>query len=864
VANHPGAAPYSAEYYAAHLGLPYDRSQPHWLQFFGSIAEAIIRELKPRRVFDVGCAKGFLVEALRDRGVEAWGSDVSEYAIGEVRPDLRDFCSVRSAAEPIPGLYDLVTCIEVLEHLSDEEGRAAVRNMTAVSDQVLFSSTPADFSEPTHINVRPVIYWLKLFRDSSFAADPGFDASFVCPQAILLRRTTRPPTDEELFEVALARHVAVETAPLRVEIAETLAKLELERASKQQVLAEKDRLLAEKNEDLAGKEAMLQAIFNSKGWKLLNRYRELKAQFSRQGLARTALRVLSRQGFVYSAARLISGKRRLTVAAEEYEQWIAVHERPSWDPVQMRSEIAQFQYAPKISVIMPTYNTPQDYLKKAVDSVAGQIYENWELCICDDHSTVSNVFQYLQQRAAGDERIKLNLSEKNGGISDASNRALTLATGEFVGFLDHDDELSPAALYEVVKLLQSRPEADIIYSDEDKLQKDGKRCDAFFKPDWSPEYLLACNYVCHFGVYRKKLVDEVGGFRPGFEGSQDYDLLLRVVEKTRRVFHIPRILYHWRKTPQSTAAAASAKTYSTDAGKRAIQEHLDRCGIAGTVVTNEVPNVYRVRPHIKGQPLVSIIIPTRDGVRFLRRCLRSIEEKTTYSNYEILIVDNGSVEAETLDYFRTLRHRVLPFEEPFNFSRLNNFAAKQARGGYLVLLNNDTEVVAGEWLSSMLELCQLEGIGIVGAKLYYPDRTIQHAGVVLGLSGGVADHSHKHFSGRSYGYFGALKCIRNYSAVTAACMMVRKEVFDAVGGFDEQLQVAFNDVDFCLRVRDQGYRIVWTPYCELIHHESVSRGFAMDWREVELMQRRWGQALLSDPYYNPNLTLKDGKFGIRL
>src|SRR6185312_5701379 len=259
-----------------------------------------------------------------------------------------------------------------------------------------------------------------------------------------------------------------------------------------------------------------------------------------------------------------------------------------------------------------------------------------------------------------------------------------------------------------------------------------------------------------------------------------------------------------------------------------------------------------------------IIIPTRDGVRFLRRCLRSIEEKTTYPNYEILIVDNGSVEAETLDYFRTLRHRVLPFEEPFNFSRLNNFAAKQARGGYLVLLNNDTEVVAGEWLPSMLELCQLEGIGIVGAKLYYPDRTIQHAGVVLGLSGGVADHSHKHFSGRSYGYFGALKCIRNYSAVTAACMMVRKEVFDAVGGFDEQLQVAFNDVDFCLRVRDQGYRIVWTPYCELIHHESVSRGFAMDWREVELMQRRWGQALLSDPYYNPNLTLKDGKFGIRL
>jgi GT2 family glycosyltransferase len=271
-----------------------------------------------------------------------------------------------------------------------------------------------------------------------------------------------------------------------------------------------------------------------------------------------------------------------------------------------------------------------------------------------------------------------------------------------------------------------------------------------------------------------------------------------------------------------------------------------------------------VRPHIKGKPLVSIIIPTRDGLSFLRRCINSIEEKTTYSNYEILILDNGSVEAETINYFRTLRHRVLPFKEPFNFSRLNNFGASHARGSYLVLLNNDTEVISAEWLGSMLELCQLEGVGIVGAKLYYPDHSIQHAGVVLGLSGGVADHSHKHFSGRSYGYFGILTCIRNYSAVTAACMMVRKEAFDAVGGFDEQLQVAFNDVDFCLRVRDRGYRIVWTPHCELVHHESVSRGFAMDWREVEFMQRRWGQALLTDPYYNPNLTLKNGRFGLRI
>lgn len=859
--NNPPADVYGPEYYAGHLGLPYDRREPHWLQFFGKVAEEIIRELRPSRVLDLGCAKGFLVEALRDRGVEAWGADISEYAISEVRFDVRSFCSVRSVTEPIPDRYDLVTCIEVLEHLSEEEGRTAIQNMTAAADAVLFSSTPADTREPTHVNVRPVLHWLKLFRDCSFAPDPGFDAGFVSPQAVLLRRTEHLVSDEALFAVALARHIAVETEPMRVQMAEIQAKLESEqreRAQKEQLISQKEQLLAEKekllgqtNEELAGKEATLQAIFNSKGWRLLNRYRELKAQISRQGLA-------------HAAARLLFKRRRMTTSADEYQQWISAHERPCWDAVKMRAEVRSFQYAPKISVLMPVYNTRQEYLEKAINSVVEQVYDNWELCICDDHSTARHVGQYLQQQAAADVRIKVVFAERNGGISAASNLALGLATGEFVGLLDHDDELSPAALYEVVKLLQQHPHADVIYSDEDKLEVDGQRCDAFFKPDWSPEYLLACNYICHFGVFRKKLVDEVGGLRPEFDGSQDYDLVLRAAEKTQNIFHIPKILYHWRKVEGSTAAAAAAKNYTSSAGKRALQEHLERRGIAATVVTDELPNVFRVRPQIMHAPLVSIIIPTRDGMPWLQRCISGIEEKTAYTNFEVLIVDNASVKAETVDYLRSLRHRVLPFKEPFNFSRINNFAVSQARGSYLVLLNDDTEVMSPDWLSSMLELCQLERVGIVGAKLYYPDRSIQHAGVVLGLSGGVADHSHKHFPGHSYGYFSTLRCIRNYSAVTAACMMVRREAFEAVGGFDEQLQVAFNDVDFCLRVRDHGYRIVWTPYCELVHHESVSRGFNMDWREVEFMKRRWGQALLTDPYYNPNLTLERGNFRIRL
>jgi len=364
-------------------------------------------------------------------------------------------------------------------------------------------------------------------------------------------------------------------------------------------------------------------------------------------------------------------------------------------------------------------------------------------------------------------------------------------------------------------------------------------------------------------VYRKSLVHEVGDLRTEFDGSQDYDLLLRMAEKTQNVFHIPEVLYHWRKARGSTARAALSKSYSVDAGQKALQAHMERRGIAAEVMNNDHPNRYRVRPLISGRPLVSVIIPTRDGVPVLQRCIRSIEDNTTYSNYEIVILDNGSSKQESKTYFATLRHRVVRMDEPFNFSRLNNFAVQHSRGEYYLFLNNDTEVLCPEWMTAMLELCQIPGVGIAGAKLYYPNRTMQHAGVVLGIKG-VAGHSHKYFRHQSRGYFDSLICIRNYSAVTAACMMVRREVFDAVGGFDEELKVAFNDVDFCLRVREKGYRIAWTPYAELYHHESATRGFDLDPREIEFMKRRWKDVLLNDPYYNRNLTLEHENFSIRL
>ena len=844
--NNTAAELYGPEYYAEHLGLPYNRSEPHWLRFFGEIAENIIRELKPSSVFDVGCAKGFLIEALRDRGVEAWGSDISEYAIGEVRPDLRGFCWVASATEPVRGRYDLVTCIEVLEHLSEEDGKTALRNMTAVTDHVLFSSTPADFTEPTHFNVRPVLYWLKLFRELGFAPNPAFEASFVSPQAFLVRRSARPVSDEELFEVALARHVAVENAPLKTQLGQTQAKLDSER----QLRAKAEQLVADKNEELIAKEAILQAVFNSKGWRLLNKYRNLKIAMRRNWLVKTAKRGLA-------------SKRRFLIDPEAYQTWIRTHEAQVWNRGVVARELQNFSYAPKISIVMPVYNTREEHLQRALESVRGQYYDNWELCICDDASKAAHIRPLLEDWGRMDSRIRVAFGECNVGISAASNQAIKLATGEFIGFLDHDDELSPAALYEVVKLLQDHPEADVIYSDEDKLETNGQRGDPFFKPDWSPEYLYSLNYVCHFGVYRKQSVEAVDGLRTEFNGSQDYDLLLRIAEGTQKIFHIPEVLYHWRKSLGSTALAAQAKSYSTFAGQKAIAEHLQRLGVTAEVTDGDGPNRYRVRPALKGEPLVSVIIPTRDGVEVLERCIRSIEKRTDYPKYEILIVDNGSCKPETMNFFVTLRHRVVRLDELFNFSRLNNFGAQQARGDFLLLLNNDTEVISPGWMRAMLELCHLPGVGIAGAKLYYPDRTIQHAGVVLGIKG-VAGHSHKYFPARNRGYFDSLTCIRNYSAVTAACMLVRRDAFEAVGGFDEELKVAFNDVDFCIRVREKGYRIAWTPYAELYHHESATRGFDLDPREIEFMKRRWKNELVNDPYYNRNLTLDDENFSLRM
>ena len=546
----------------------------------------------------------------------------------------------------------------------------------------------------------------------------------------------------------------------------------------------------------------------------------------------------------------------------EYPRWLRDHSPTREQLAKAGRCAAGFRYQPVISILTPTFNTDPVILQSCIQSVQAQVYPNWELCICDDGSSSDATRHVIAERARRDARIKVQFLPENRGIAEATNAALRVASGEFIGLLDHDDELSPDALYENVRLLQDSPQADVIYSDEDKLDVEGRHCEPFFKPDWSPELLLSCMYTCHFSLYRRKLVDEIGGFRSGFEGAQDYDLMLRVTACTKRILHIPKVLYHWRKSPTSTAADGQAKSFSTDVGLRALREHVERAGLQAEVIATDRPNSYRVKPRIRGTPLISIIIPHKDHPTMLDKCIHTIDARTTYRNYELIIVDNGSSSLQAQKYLSALPHRVVHYNEPFNFSRMNNLAALECKGEYLLLLNDDTEVISPGWLTAMLGYAQLPEIGAVGAKLYYPHDSIQHAGVVLGMRG-VAGHWLYRFPRSSRGYFNSLHTVRNFSAVTAACVLFRREVFDSVGGFDENLAVSYNDVDLCLRIRQAGYRIVWVPEAELYHCEFATRPKLLDPREVDYMEKRWSAVLANDPYYNPNLTLESGALALR-
>jgi glycosyltransferase involved in cell wall biosynthesis/tetratricopeptide (TPR) repeat protein len=561
----------------------------------------------------------------------------------------------------------------------------------------------------------------------------------------------------------------------------------------------------------------------------------------------------------------------------DYADWVRLYDTiDDNDRRAIATAIEEMTDRPLISVVMPVFNTPEPYLRAAIDSVRQQLYPNWELCIADDASTAPHVRTVLEHYGAIDPRVRVCYRDENGHISVASNSALALATGRFIALLDHDDVLPEHALFMVAATLNSDPDVDLIYSDEDKLDDNG-RFSPYFKSDWNPDLMLSQNMFSHLGVYRLSLIKKIGGFRQGYEGSQDYDLVLRAQHLTTpdRIRHIPHILYHWRVVPDqaSVALGSEEKPYALGTARKAIADHLTECGITAEVLGSPCPSWHRVRYALpKPAPRVTVVIPTRDRGDLLRKCVEGLLHRTEYPDFEILIVDNQSQEQATKVYFNQLRDvprvRILSYDAPFNYSAINNFAIAQATGSLICLLNNDTEVITRDWLTEMASHAVRPGIGAVGALLYYPDGRIQHGGVLVGLSG-VAAHAHFRLPRGDFGYFGRAALIQNLSAVTAACLMVPKTVLDQVRGLNQKdLAIAYSDVDLCLRIREAGYRIVWTPHAELYHCESASRGPDTDHDKVDrfraeasYMLGRWSHILDRDPYYNPNLR-QDGSFDL--
>jgi len=535
----------------------------------------------------------------------------------------------------------------------------------------------------------------------------------------------------------------------------------------------------------------------------------------------------------------------------QYQQWLKRRALTPERRQALEEECASLGYRPLVSIITPVYNTEERWLREAIDSVREQIYPHWQLCLADDASTEPHVSRVLAEYAGLDDRIQVNTLTENSGISGASNAALAAATGEFVAMLDHDDELQPDALLEVVKLLNQQPDLDIIYSDEDKKSRDGRRISPFFKPDWSPNLLLSCNYIAHFLTYRRSLLEKTGGFRSEFDGSQDYDLILRTSEQTSRIAHLPLPVYSWRMISGSAAASEEAKPYAYVAASGALEEAMRRRGMPGRVEDTDVPGIYHVRPQLREQALVSVVIPTRDKAGLLYRCLTAIGSHTKYPACEIIVVDSAPNEPLP-GALKPVVTTLVPYEGgDFNFSRAINLGAALARGEYLLLLNDDTEATTDGWLEAMLEQAQRPEVGVVGARLLGRDGEPQHEGIVLGIWGLPA-------ANLPFRHWGLGDCLRDCSAVTAACMMTRRDVFEELGGFDEGMRLGWNDVDYCLRARQAGYAVVYTPVAVFHHEEGSTRGSTPHPEDDAFFRRRWGNS--DDPFYNRNFDRERGPF----
>ena len=593
---------------------------------------------------------------------------------------------------------------------------------------------------------------------------------------------------------------------------------------------------------------------------------------------RKGLRYLKHYGFKEFLIRLEEKKEQEAVP---YDEWYEKRKASDAELAEQKRRAEKWENKPKISIVIPLYRTPERFLRELIDSVLQSSYDNFELCFADgtmekERTAIAAVIEEYQKKdkeaGNGAGRIRYRHLDTNGGIAENTNAAIEMASGSYIGFLDHDDVITPDALYEMAAAIMAGQKngalPDLLYSDEDKTDAlQSRYMDPHFKPDFNLDLLRANNYITHFLVVSKALIEKTGGIRKEYEGAQDYDFVLRCAEEASQIVHIPKILYHWRVHELSTAGGGGSKDYALLAGKRALEAHLKRCGIRGEVEPMQYFGFYRVHYELKEKPLVSIIIPNKDEAETLKKCIKAIQ-KSNDTNYEVIIVENNSVKEETFAYYKEIASdhiKVVVYPDSFNYSKINNFGVRHASGSYLVLLNNDVELINPDWLGEMLSVCERDDVGIAGAKLYYPDNTIQHAGIAVGIGGSLRGIGANLFQGMKRtrsGYMHRASLMMDYSAVTAALMMVKRSVYEAAGGFEEELAVAFNDVDFCLKVRRMGYLVVYLPQVEAYHYESKSRG-AEDspekierfGREIEFMRNRWEKFLRAgDPCYNRNFS----------
>jgi len=781
-----------------------------------ALADRLIADIDPKTVVDALGTSGDLLDALGARGVHV----------------------LAEPPEADPVLADLVLALAA-PAVTHTQSRALVARIVARGADVILAPR-AEASGGFGV-AASVSYWSELFAEHRFFLDADYDAAFLAPLALRFRRVS----------------VLGGSVSLQAELEALAGRLR----EREQALARLRYRLLEQQRSVGWRvatraSAALRRVLradrrHSPYWTLRRGLQVLLDDGVREVLGRTRVKLgLAMRGFTMLVQP--PGDKRGAID-EQYFIWQEVHRLTDEDLVAMRRAAAALEYRPTISLVTPVYETDERLLRLMIDSVRAQVYDAWELCLVDDGSRKPHVRRVLEAYAERDSRIRVEVRPGNGGIVAASNRALQMARGEFVGLLDHDDELAPDALFEVAALLNRSPDLDLVYTDEDMLDPNGARIRPFFKPDWSPDLLRSMNYITHFSVLRRRLVVQLGGFRPGYDGSQDYDLLLRFTERTARIGHVPKVLYHWRMTPGSAAGSPAAKPFAYEAAQRALEDSLARLGWQGRV-RRCTPGIYRTRYAVRDEPLVSIVVAAGDDLALLETCLTDLEDRTRYRRYEIVIADRTGGAAAEVRGRLGARWRVLPVGPSRNLAEAHNAALAEAAGEHVVVMSPGVRAVDGDWLAALLEHAQRPEVGAVGAKLLYADGRIQHAGVVLGIAG-PANHAFRNLPGDVGGHWILANVVRNCSAVTGACMMLPRRALREVGGFDPRFEVAYADVDLCLRLRRRGYLVVYTPWAVLSYSEPVHRGRLDLARDEALCWRVWGDAIRrGDPYHNPNLS----------